>query len=132
MKKYIEKYGKELVRKALRGKQTYTTKYKKTSRRNSERFYVTRGLRKAGLRIVCFEIYSTGKYSSIYVYVQKIGTTYKVTDCGYSAARYLENNIVDAAKDLPVISWSSVPSNKLVDAICDCAIKSYKLITTGK
>lgn len=133
MKKYIEKYGKELVRKALRSKQAYTTKYKKTSRRDSERFYVTRGLRKAGLRSICFEIYSLGKYSSIYVYVQKIGTTYTVTDCGYSVARYLENNLsTEKNIILSEIKFKNVPSNKLVKAICECASKSYKLITTGK
>jgi hypothetical protein len=67
------------------------------------------------------------------VYVQKIGTTYTVTDCGYSVAKYLENNL-PTEKDviLSEIKFKNVPSNKLVKAICECASKSYKLITTGK
>lgn len=124
MKKYIEKYGKELVRKALKNKRILW--------HNKNRVWVKVDEVKNGLKKIRFEFSNLIQHISICIYVQKIGTTYKVTDCGYSAARYLENNIIAAAKDLPVISWSCVPSNKLVEAICDCAIKSYKLITTGK
>ena len=134
MKKYIEKYGKDLVRKALLSKQNYTRVYSGLTNRRRGRFYVSREKEDSGLRIFSFQVYRPQKFLWISVYVQKIGTKYTVTDCGYSAARYLEKKIADGNESttLSAISLINTPSNKLVKAICECAIKSYKLATTGK
>ena len=125
MKKYIEKYGKELVQKSLRNKRIFW--------HNKNRIWVKMEESSNNLRRFRFEFSNLIQHVSICVYVQKIGTTYTVTDCGYSATKYLENNLsTEKNIILSEIKFKNVPSNKLVKAICECASKSYKLIATGK
>jgi hypothetical protein len=130
VKKYIEKYGKKLIKSCLRSK----AKCFRSDVVDDKYYFCVKITKyKNGLRIFNFECGNEKIHKYVSVLVQKTGNTYRITDCGYSIARYFERTIAkNRSIMLSAVDIQNVPTNKLIESILECATKSHSLVMTGK
>ena len=128
MKKYIEKYGEQLIRQLLKQKADYGRKEIKI-----KNYFCVTKCKEKNRKTFYFQ-YSTPfnkEWCSVSVYIIKTGTKYTVSDFGYSAATYMRNTN-SVLNLVPTSSYKDVSSNNLVKTIKECALRSYEISVKGK